>query len=64
MSERTFIWCVRRTCYLPPQLSKVLIHQFYLYLVFTCLWVGTHDSNMMNIYLLHYGLAAPGQSRV
>lgn len=41
--ENTFIWCIWRTCYLPPQLREVLVHQIYFYLVFTCLWVGTNE---------------------
>lgn len=49
--DSTFIWRVWRTCYLPPQLCEVLIHQIYFNLVFTCLKVKEGHSQTLTDWL-------------
>lgn len=53
VSGNTFIWCIWRTCYFPSQLCEVIAHQFYFYLVFTCLWVWANNKETIQHHLFY-----------
>lgn len=57
--EGTFIRCIWRASYLPPEICEVVTHHLNFDLVFTCLWVWINEKDAMRnilFFLFHGGM--------